>query len=165
MGLELLQAELNEKLNPDNDDDKSALSVLQDLTGDILENTQNAVSVLNDLLNYDKIESGTFQLEFGQVNIWKLVEKTVSEFSIQARHRNVSVDLVSMVPSFPPSEQQQDVDRDVEKAPGVSAPTVIGDDIRLTQAIRNLISNALKFSPSDREGRITVTTTYNARGG
>eukprot|EP00977_Amphora_coffeiformis_P029893 scaffold43364_cov290-Amphora_coffeaeformis.AAC.2 len=145
------------------EDHTSNVTALQDLTGDILENTQNAVSVLNDLLNYDKIESGTFQLEFGHVNIWNLVEKTVSEFSIQARNRHVEIELASVSPSaLSVSGQPQDgLDRDVENAPDMSSLTVIGDDIRLTQAIRNLISNALKFSPMDGEGRITVRTSYS----
>jgi signal transduction histidine kinase len=41
-----------------------------DLSEDVLSNTHSAVDVLNDLLNFDKIESGTLQLEITIIPIW-----------------------------------------------------------------------------------------------
>jgi len=166
MGLELLQAELNasisaeqqqdgntynyggaeekEEKHPlvinDNTKDSEIIPYCLDLTMDILENTNTAVAVLNDLLNYDKIESGTFKLEMGKVDIWQLVRKTTSEFSIQARNRNISLHV-----SVADEEDQRERDKF----------HVQGDDIRLAQVIRNLVSNALKFTPE--KGSITVT--------
>lgn len=114
-----------------------------ELTGDIWENTQNAVSVLNDLLNYDKIESGTFfKLEFGSVDIWRLVRKTV-EFSLPVQNSSMSPDLV--------------VDDKHQLGMG-KVLRVGGDGVRLTQAIRNLISNAIKFSPE--KGSVLVSASY-----
>ena len=122
-----------------------------DLSEDILENALNAVSVLNDLLSFDKIESGTFKLEVGMVEIWSLVVKTVSEFHVQARNRKISLRIKS------------DIDENDEEAAlglkhGLKQLRAMGDDVRLTQVIRNLISNAIKFSPEG--GTITVKASY-----
>jgi len=132
-----------------------------DLTGDILENTQNAVSVLNDLLNYDKIESGTFKVDVRRVSIWRLVRKTVSEFAIQARNRRIELGLtVQQERDMPTGDDRDDVEEARER--DLRNLQVVGDDIRLTQVIRNLVSNALKFSPED--GHVKVTATYVPNG-
>ena len=116
------------------------------LTRDILVNTQTAVSVLNDVLNYDKIESGTFALEVGLVNVWRLAQKTVAEFSTAQQ----SIELDIVINGW----------KDEEECPlaAVENLCVVGDSIRLAQVMRNFISNALKFTPDD--GKITVTVSF-----
>ena len=171
LGLELLQAEMNtsnetecnKKDICDGDkrqtvtDSNEMRKYWQDLTGDILENANIAVGILNDLLNYDKIEQGTFKLEVGTVHIWELVERTVTAFHIQAQKRKIGLNLSI-------GEQKVD-DNDVEDAhlPDLARLHVVGDDLRLRQVIRNLISNSLKFSP-ENTGMIHVTATHNPEG-
>jgi signal transduction histidine kinase len=110
LGLELLQSELDTKRtkrsNTGNEGDGDETDTLlghdeklehwQHLTDDILENANNAVGILNDLLNYDKIEQGTFKLEIGTVHIWELVRATVSAFNIQAEKRQMALELTSV---------------------------------------------------------------------
>jgi len=129
-----------------------------DLLGDILENTQNAVSVLNDLLNYDKIESKTFTLEYGTVDACNLVHKTMSEFQIQAKNRNVHLELIHV-----PTTRGDAVDDAATTKTAWTHLRVLGDDIRLTQVIRNLLSNALKFSPANN-GSILVKVEHCPEG-
>jgi hypothetical protein len=45
-------------------------------TEDILGNATSAVGILNDLLNYDKVEMGTLSLERSIVPIWDFIERT-----------------------------------------------------------------------------------------
>ena len=136
-------------------------------------------SVLNDLLSYDKIETGTFKLELGKVDIWRLLHKTVSEFSIQARNRKIELRITSDA-GYGVGDEDDDTTSHRSGAVGGGGlpPTgtefidlktkglrnlhVLGDDVRLSQVIRNLTSNAIKFSPEG--GIITVTANYVPNG-
>ena len=139
MGLELLQGEFRAEMDTvereigdelEKTARSKALGYWLDLSGDVLENTNVAVSILNDLLNYDKIETGTFKLEFGTVDIWRLFRKTVSEFKLQAKNRKV--DLEVKIDARLPSERSDDASADVEQVL-VEALSIWGDDIRLAQ--------------------------------
>ena len=116
------------------------------LAEDISVNTQSAVSVLNDLLNYDKIESGTLSLDSEPVNFWTLVKKAAKTFDIQAKQADVKlvVNLERHAEGNTPHRREQ-----------LRLLRVMGDEMRLTQVLRNLISNALKFTPAD--GSVTLT--------
>jgi signal transduction histidine kinase len=124
-------------------------SCLSGLVDDILENANNAVGILNDLLNYDKMEQGTFKLEVGPVRIWDLVQRTVSGFDIQAKKRACLLD--TRIDHY--NSTMQDL----------VCLQVLGDDVRLRQVIRNIISNSLKFC-SENSGTIHVTMRHNPDG-
>lgn len=123
----------------------SALSMVDD----ILENANNAVGILNDLLNYDKMEHGTLTLELGAVAIWDVISRTVSSFDLQAQKR--SIELTCRIDS--PQNEEYDQAR----------LKVWGDDIRIRQVVRNIVSNSLKFCP-EGNGKIVVSLTHNPDG-
>lgn len=156
MGLELLQAELKAPKGLDGEAaEKEDIDFWLNVTEDTNENAHVAVEILNDLLNYDKLESGTLELETEPVLIWDLVEKTVNQFGIQAVNRKVELKLDMVRPTG-------ETIPDVEGAETPDPYNVVGDSIRLSQVIRNVISNALKFTPED--GLIQVTARYNPNG-
>lgn len=126
----------------------------QTVVDDIHENAYVAVSILNDLLNYDKLETGTMKLELHPVFIWELIQRTYSQFRIQATNANLDLQL-ELHDSAP------DHEKDVE-APKYSRWCIIGDDIRIAQVLRNIISNALKFTPPD--GVVKIMTEYVPNG-
>ncbi|KAJ1413712.1 histidine kinase-like ATPase [Ochromonadaceae sp. CCMP2298] len=105
---------------------------------DVLDNTEAAVDVLNDLLNYDKIESGTLRLEFSSLPIWRVLKKATGGFALQAKEKNITLSL-SGAPwdELSPQELTQ-----------YQALRVVGDSMRISQVLRNLMSNAIKFTPS-----------------
>lgn len=118
-----------------------------ELIRDLDENSAVAVSTLNDLMNYDKIETKSFSIEQKDVNPWSILRKTVGPMTMQAKEKNIELKLITQV-SDPLEFPSEDL------TINWSNLRVIGDSIKLAQVIRNLVSNALKFTP--RNGRVTI---------
>eukprot|EP00977_Amphora_coffeiformis_P010853 scaffold2541_cov175-Amphora_coffeaeformis.AAC.9 len=131
-----------------------------DLSGDTLTNAHSAVSVLNDLLNYDKIERGTLHLELTVVQIWDLVERTMSEFQYPAlvKSINMNVDYSSLVDPGAIAETGLATISATNLPEGVREQKVVGDSVRITQVLRNFLSNAIKFTPEG--GDVTVRASW-----
>jgi signal transduction histidine kinase/CheY-like chemotaxis protein len=157
MGLELLESDLRvgDDMNTCSLGENGStddIAFWYDIIIDIKENANSAVTVLNDLLNYDKIESGTLKLELGTVDIWGMIKSTVRQFQIQAANKKIDMDLAF-------DDQNEKEDEKEEENGGINdlcRYNVIGDEVRLTQVIRNLISNALKFTPVSGSIKITA---------
>lgn len=110
------------------------------LTHEIQVNAQGAVDILNDLLNYDKIEQGKLKLGLGVVSMWDLLEKSILEFKSPATSKRVDLCL-----TFGEDRKSQSISiyRAKDLPYNIRSLQVIGDAVRLTQVIRNLMSNAL----------------------
>jgi signal transduction histidine kinase len=179
VGLELLERELRtdtSKGRKEKDDAAFApctedIDFWHTVTLDVKENAAIAVSILNDMLNYDKLETKTLEIESEEVNAVSLVEQTVHQFQLQAIDREVDLALTFSDPErnksvFGFSSQSSASEavelnaslRDIEN----NNLCVIGDEVRLSQVFRNVISNALKFTP--RNGKIEVSVTHVVNG-
>jgi signal transduction histidine kinase len=133
------------------------------LSDEIYSNIQAAVDVLNDLLNYDKIESGTLSLEFTVLQFWQLIEETVGEFKLSAMQQDINLilDFSGLAAALSPESISGE---ECDMGPPLTAAMlrksmechVVGDRIRLIQVLRNLVSNGLKFTPE--KGKVTVCT-------
>lgn len=91
------------------------------------------LSLINDVLDMSKIESGKVTLNFAPMSIREVMDDIVSIIQPQIKARNQFFDVYI---------------RDIE------AEEVYCDSVRLNQVLLNLLSNALKFTPE--EGRIDV---------
>jgi PAS domain S-box-containing protein len=91
-------------------------------------NSQRLVKLVNDILDIEKLESGQVNFQFAAVDIRALLEQTV-----EANLGFADTYLVRL---------RHDVRSDGH---------VWADSDRLSQALTNLISNAVKFSPPDGE--------------
>jgi len=130
---------LNEGLSPATQRERALwLSLAQD----ILHNAQSAVVVLDEILQYDKIEGESLSMELSVVNVWALIEKTTREFTLHARKENVHLVLDMSLGDGEEGRKKK----------------AVGDTMHLRQVLRNLLSNALKFTP--KNGTLTVTATY-----
>lgn len=88
--------------------------------------------ILNDILDYSKIEAGRLQIETGSIDLRQLMEECCSLFSPHSRQSGIPLDL--------------EMD---ERLPA----RVIGDPVRIRQVLINLLGNAFKFT---RQGGITL---------
>eukprot|EP00977_Amphora_coffeiformis_P024285 scaffold15349_cov89-Amphora_coffeaeformis.AAC.1 len=68
---------------------------------EVLRNAHSAVTVLTDLLHYDKVESKTLKLELAVLPIWQLMENVVAEFRLpaQKKQQKVAMDYSSLFDS------------------------------------------------------------------
>lgn len=122
------------------------------LVEETLSNAQQAVGVLNDLLNYDKIESGSLSLERTVFSMWALIDATSKEFRLQAQKKKIdlSVDFASLhAKNFFPGADEFDNDlskpssskgqivevKDINRT--LAELKVVGDIVRVTQVSRH----------------------------
>ncbi len=91
----------------------------------ISSSSKNLLILINDLLDFSKIESGNLSLEMESFNLKKLILKTTEIVSLKADENGV--DLISRFDE--------------------NLPTYLkGDSTRLGQVLLNLLSNAVKFT-------------------
>lgn len=99
----------------------------------IVRGGEHLLRLINDVLDLSRIDSGHFPLTLSPINITKICESALSSFGQLAAQRGVAMRLKS--------------DR--------SGPyMVIGDHMRLTQVLTNLVSNAVKYNRTG--GDVTV---------
>lgn len=117
------------------------------LTEEIRSSVDSSVDVLNDLLNYDKIEMGTLSLELTVFSIRSLIVETSSEFRLSAKKEkiNLELDFCPLVGEKLRESREPFDDKMLSRQS--QQLNVVADRIRVTQVLRNLVSNALKFTP------------------
>jgi len=165
--LNLMQEEIQAKLtSPGNNGSKDAMITIEEaeawlsLSRDVHISAQSATNVLNDFLNYDKIESRQLTLELSTIPIQPLIRQTVSEFILPAQDKLIALSTIQeKVNANEMSSSKVGVEHINEIASELlEDQVVIGDKARLAQVIRNIISNAIKFTPN--EGSITIKSTW-----
>jgi signal transduction histidine kinase/CheY-like chemotaxis protein/ligand-binding sensor domain-containing protein len=83
------------------------------------------LKVINDILDFTKIETGLMELEENDFDLRECIENVLDIFTEKASHTNL--DLVYQIAPNVPSR-------------------IIGDSLRLGQVLINLIGNAIKFT-------------------
>lgn len=102
----------------------------------IHESANTLLSIIDDILDYSKIEAGKIMLEQEPMVVEELVEKVCILLDRMAEKKQVEL-IMFVDPEIPPSLK--------------------GDALRLRQIITNLISNAIKFSSSQEQpGQVMV---------
>ncbi len=89
------------------------------------QSTERLIRIVNDLLDLSKMEAGKIQLRPERLSPRKIVEECITELKSFADQREVTVE--NQVPE--------------------NLPDIYADRDRIKQAIINLMSNAIKFSP------------------
>jgi signal transduction histidine kinase len=107
-------------------------SLYADLMQEAQRESERMMNLINELLDFSKIQSGSFVVEQEPVRVAGLLKRAVR--SLQQVASRDEVFLLS--------------------AHGRDIPQIIGSMEKLTQAVINLISNSLKFTP--KKGLISV---------
>ncbi|QKG85446.1 cell wall metabolism sensor histidine kinase WalK [Kroppenstedtia pulmonis] len=116
----------------DREETKAGLSVIS-------RETERLTRLVEDLLDFSKLQSGRFSLQLNRLDLNPLVHEIKDQFSF--RKSGKSVDIEAHTTSLPLE--------------------VLGDRYRLQQVLVNLVDNAIKFSPPG--GIIRIKT--EQRGG
>jgi len=85
----------------------------------------NLLTIINDILDYSKIESGRMDLEFQPFEISRMIEEGFDLLTSQAENKNI--DLLYLIDNKVPS-------------------FAYGDVTRIRQVLVNLVENGIKFS-------------------
>lgn len=85
----------------------------------------NLLNLINDMLDYAKIEEGMIQFEEIDFDLHQILDKSLSVLKIRAQEKNLPVIL----------EYEDNIPSDL-----------LGDPLRLQQIILNLVGNAIKFT-------------------
>ena len=96
---------------------------------------EHLLTLINDILEWSKIEANKVTLEVKFFDIYQLIESIRSLFSLQAKEKNIQMDF--------------EIDPQVPQY-------IIADELKLRQVLINLLGNALKFT---REGGIELRVT------
>jgi PAS domain S-box-containing protein len=86
---------------------------------------EHLLTVIDDILNFSKIEAGKLRIEPAELDLRSAVEETVALLAPQAHGKKLEL-LCAIAPDVPPA--------------------VIGDGGRLRQVLLNLAGNAIKFT-------------------
>jgi PAS domain S-box-containing protein len=86
---------------------------------------ENLMALINDILDYNKIDSGKVELEQAQFDLRNIIHRIVHSYSFQANEKNlrISCEIDEAIPEI-----------------------LIGDSLRIGQIVNNLVSNAIKFT-------------------
>ena len=95
--------------------------------------SNHLLGVINDILDISKIESGKFELSYGEFSFEETLKTVVNviSFRTEEKHQKFSIFIDEKIPH-----------------------NLIGDDQRLSQVIVNLLSNAVKFTPANQSIRL-----------
>jgi signal transduction histidine kinase/ActR/RegA family two-component response regulator len=130
-----------------------------DILADVNVACRTAVDILNDLLCLDKMESGIMEVHKHVVPVMPFIFDCVGMFSAQAREGCVTMTVVTNIP-------QSTATTGTTTHPSVllshlsllETDIVCIDRFKMDQVVRNLISNALKFTP--KGGSVTLTASF-----
>lgn len=91
----------------------------------ILRCCENMSAIINNILDFSKLEAGKFEIEQKEFNFYKMVNHAVETniMAINAKGLRIMVNIDKVVPEY-----------------------LVGDELRLTQILNNLLSNAVKFT-------------------
>jgi len=105
----------------------------------VRSNTQHLTSLINDVLDLSKIESGSSEVKFNRVSLSSLVHEVIETLRPVAAEKAIRLDPIVTERSI----------------------FVLADPDKINQVLMNLIGNAIKFTPAS--GKVTVSASRNGQ--
>lgn len=91
----------------------------------ILYCCDNMSAIINNILDFAKLESGKFTIEEKEFDFYKMIDRVVTTHSAEINKKELRLSV--------------DVDKNIPQL-------LIGDELRIVQILNNLMSNAIKFT-------------------
>ncbi|MFT3732081.1 MAG: HAMP domain-containing sensor histidine kinase [Hyphomicrobium sp.] len=133
IGFSKLLTQHNERRLPDKD--------IVEYAALIHDAAEHLLSVINDILDISKIQSGKYTLDAREVNVGEILAASVNAYKMMASEAHV----------------------DLKCEIAADLPVTRGDMMKLRRVFMNIISNALKFTPAD--GIVEVIAHRSVSGG
>jgi two-component system sensor histidine kinase/response regulator len=102
------------------------------------DSAETLMHLLNDLLDFSKMQSGKFELEEELISLRGVIETTMRSLAMQAHQKGLEIGI--------------NVEASVPDA-------LVGDDIRIGQILNNLANNAIKFT---EQGEVVVSVSVES---
>lgn len=117
---------------------------VKDYLGKIMTSSQHLLSLINDVLDMSRIESGKVKIEEKEMHLPEVIHdiRTIIQAGITAKQLDFFIDI-------------EDVDNE----------DIIGDSLRLNQILLNILGNAIKFTPAGGIVSLRVIETHTAPKG
>lgn len=110
----------------------------------ITVSSKHLLGLINDVLDMSMIESGKIALNEETFSFPEVVNGFVTIIQPQAKAKQLNLDVI---------------------VGNVDCETVIGDQMRLSQVLLNLVGNAIKYTPAGGSVRITIAELPSQRSG
>ncbi|MCL2158040.1 MAG: ATP-binding protein [Oscillospiraceae bacterium] len=103
----------------------------------ITDASEHLLGVINDVLDVSKIDAGKFEISSEEFELTKLLRRVVNvnKHRIDEKEQSFTIHIDDCVPEL-----------------------LVGDELRLSQVITNLLGNAVKFTP--QKGAIAIDVAY-----
>ncbi len=88
--------------------------------------SEHMLGIINDILDFSKIDAGKMELKRQSFNLKECLENTINAFDVQFKNKDIGF-------IFSEGEDIKNIN-------------IISDEIKLSQVLNNLLSNALKFT-------------------
>ena len=117
---------------------------VEDYLGKIMTSSQHLLSLINDVLDMSRIESGKVKIEEKPLHLPDVLNDlhTITQPSVSAKQQTLSID-----------------------AKALRSEDVLADKLRLDQILLNILSNAIKFTPEGGTIRMQVVQKDTAPAG
>ena len=105
----------------------------------IRKSSEDLIGIVDDILDISKLESGKVEVEKSYFNIFSEFENMIESYSQDTLKKNINFS-IWIDPKF-------------------SSKLFLSDAGKIKQILRNLISNAIKFTPENGDVRVSITET------
>ncbi len=111
----------------------------RDFVDTIRKSSEDLIGIVDDILDISKLESGKVELEKSYFNIFNEFENVIESYSQDTLKKNINFS-IWIDPQF-------------------SSQLFLSDAGKIRQILRNLISNAIKFTPENGDIRVSIIKT------
>ncbi|MDH5723064.1 MAG: PAS domain-containing sensor histidine kinase [Alphaproteobacteria bacterium] len=113
--------------------------IYKEYASDIYDSGRKLLGIINEILDLSKIEAGKKELKESEFSINDCLQTTLDNLSVRIKDKRLVL-----------INETHDL------------PRMIGEEVAIKNIIKNIISNAVKFTPE--EGRVTIFSNYDHDG-